>query len=161
MTQDLVTVTIDGMTLQVPKGTSIIEAAKQAGVLDPRLVEDRPLGVTDEALAAKLGPAKFFSATYRLFKLDDLEPLCEDYGQAVIYKGGVPHSEDVFVLDKHHAIELGKVFPVCGNTCKILKDTRFAPYFDFIGDFSRHYGIFAGCGTAMPFSTCALMRLRS
>jgi NADH-quinone oxidoreductase subunit G len=31
----LVSVTIDGMTLQVPKGTSIIEAAKQAGVLVP------------------------------------------------------------------------------------------------------------------------------
>ena len=35
MTQDLVSVTIDGVTLQVPKGTSIIEAAKQAGVLVP------------------------------------------------------------------------------------------------------------------------------
>ncbi len=129
--------------------------AKQAGFLDPRLVSDRPLGVTDEALAAKLGSAKFFSATYRLFKLPDLEPLCEDYGQAVIYKGGAPHSEDVFVLDKHHAIERGKVFPVCGNTWKMLKDTRFAPYFEFIGDFSRHYGIFAGCGTNLPFDTAA------
>ncbi|MBK7783277.1 MAG: (2Fe-2S)-binding protein [Gemmatimonadetes bacterium] len=35
MTQDLVTVTIDGLQVQVPKGTSIIEAAKQAGVLVP------------------------------------------------------------------------------------------------------------------------------
>ena len=129
--------------------------AKQAGFRDPRLVEDRPLGVTDEALAAKLGPAKFFSATYRLFKLDDLEPLCEDYGQAVVYKGGVQGAEDVFVLDKHHAIERGKVFPVCGNTWKMLKDTRFAPHFDFVGDFSRHYGIFAGCGTTIPYGTGA------
>ena len=127
--------------------------AKQAGFLDPRLVEDRPLGVTDEALAAKLGPAKFFSATYRLFKLEGLEPLCEDYGQAVVYKGGIANADDVFVLDKHHAIERGKVFPVCGNTWKMLKDTRFAPYFDFIGDFSRHYGIFAGCGTTIPFGS--------
>ena len=127
--------------------------AKEAGFKDPRLVEDRPLGVTDETLAAELGPARFFSATYRLFKLDDLEPLCEDYGQAVIYKGGVQGAEDVFVLDKHHAIERGKVFPVCGNTWKMLKDTRFAPHFDFIGDFSRHYGIFAGCGTSIPFDT--------
>ena len=73
------------------------------------------------------------------------------YNQAVIYKGGVPHSEDVFVLDKHHVIERGKVFPVCGNTWKMLADTRFAPYFEFIGDFSRHYGIFAGCGTTIPY----------
>ena len=127
--------------------------AKQAGFKDPRLVEDRPLGVTDEKLSLKLGQAKFFSATYRLFKLDDLEPMCEDYGQAVVYKGGVAHSEDLFVLDKHHAIEKGKVFPVCGNTWKMLQDTRFAPHFEFIGDFSRHYGIFAGCGTAIPYDT--------
>jgi hypothetical protein len=53
---------------------------------------------------------------------------------------------DVFLLDKHHAIERGKVFPICGNTWKMLKETRFARHFDFIGDFSRHYGIFAGCG---------------
>ncbi len=130
-----------------------VTLAKQAGFADPRLVTDRPLGVTDEALRAKLGPAKFFSATYRLFKLDGLEPLCEDHGQAVIYKGGIPHAEDVFVLDKHHAIERGKVFPVCGNTWRMLADTRFAGHFEFIGDFSRHYGIFAGCGTLMPFDT--------
>jgi arsenite methyltransferase len=126
--------------------------AKQAGFADPRLVTDRPLGVTDDALVAKLGQARFFSATYRLFKLDDLEPLCEDYGQAVIYKGGIANAEHVFVLDKHHAIERGKVFPVCGNTWKMLKDTRFAPHFEFIGDFSSHYGIFAGCGTTMPYN---------
>lgn len=129
--------------------------AKKAGFLDPRLVEDRPLGVTDERLAKKLGSAKFFSATYRLFKLPDLEPMCEDYGQAVIYRGGLPNSEDVFTLDKHHVIERGKVFPVCGNTWKMLADTRFARYFDFIGDFSRHYGIFAGCGTTIPYDTAA------
>lgn len=35
MTQELVNVTIDGMTLAVPKGTTIIEAAKQAGILVP------------------------------------------------------------------------------------------------------------------------------
>ena len=126
--------------------------AKRAGFLDPRLVADRPLGVTDEVLKAKLGAARFFSATYRLFKLDGLEPLCEDYGQAVIYKGGAEYAEDVFVLDQHHSIERGKVFPVCGNTWMMLKETRFARYFEFIGDFSTHYGIFPGCGTTMPFS---------
>jgi arsenite methyltransferase len=127
--------------------------AKQAGFIDPRLVEDRLLGVTDEALAAKLGEARFFAATYRLFKLNSLEPFCEDYGQAVIYKGGVSHAEDVFVLDKHYTIAKGKVFPVCGNTWKMLKETRFAAHFDFIGDFSHHYGIFSGCGTSMPYDT--------
>ncbi len=64
--------------------------AKRAGFLDPRLVTSRPLEIKNEEIKRKLGQAKFFSATYRLFKLDGLEPACEDYGQAVIYKGSVP-----------------------------------------------------------------------
>src|SRR4029077_4908676 len=35
MTDELVTVTIEGTRIAVPKGTTIIEAAKQAGVLVP------------------------------------------------------------------------------------------------------------------------------
>ncbi len=35
MAEDLVTVTIDGVAIAVPKGTPIIEAAKQAGILVP------------------------------------------------------------------------------------------------------------------------------
>ena len=35
MTQDLVNLTIDGFPVSVPKGTTVIEAAKQAGVLVP------------------------------------------------------------------------------------------------------------------------------
>jgi hypothetical protein len=33
----------------------------------------------------------------------------------------------------------------------MLHDTRFAAHFQFIGDFSRHFGLFAGCGGALPF----------
>jgi SAM-dependent methyltransferase len=126
--------------------------AKQAGFLDPRLVTSKPIAVENEAMRAKLGQAKFFSATYRLFKLDGLEPACEDYGQAVVYKGTVAEQTDAFDLDGHHLIERGKVFPVCGNTWRMLADTRFAPHFDFIGDFNTHYGIFPGCGTSLPFA---------
>jgi hypothetical protein len=35
----------------------------------------------------------------------------------------------------------------------MLADTRFAPHFDFIGDFRTHYGIFPGCGSSIPFPT--------
>ncbi len=126
--------------------------AKAAGFADPRLVDDRPLGIGDPAIAGKLDGIDFHSATHRLFKLDGLEPQCEDYGQAVRYRGTVPGAERVFSLDGHHAIETGRVFPVCGNTWKMLADTRFAGHFDFFGDFSTHYGIFDGCGTASPFS---------
>jgi arsenite methyltransferase len=68
------------------------------------------------------------------------------------YKGSVREQPDAFELDGHHFIERGKVFPVCGNTWRMLADTRFSPHFGFIGDFSTHYGIFPGCGTSIPFA---------
>lgn len=130
--------------------------SKAAGFGDPRLVESRPLAVEEPELAEKLGAARFWSATYRLFKIAGLEPACEDYGQAVIYKGTLAEARNAFTLDAHHVIEAGKVFPVCGNTWRMLKESRFAPHFDFIGDFSRHFGIFADCGAAVPFAEGAV-----
>lgn len=128
-----------------------LNMAKRAGFTDPRLVTDRPLAIRNAELKQRLAPAQFHSATYRLFKIDGLEPACEDYGQAVIYRGGVDNAETVFALDSHHVIEMGRVFPVCGNTYRMLNESRFAPYFDFIGDWSTHFGIFAGCGVSSPF----------
>ncbi|PIW55467.1 MAG: methyltransferase type 11 [Sphingomonadales bacterium CG12_big_fil_rev_8_21_14_0_65_65_10] len=128
-----------------------VALAKEAGFRDPRMVTSRPLGIGDPAVAAKLEGIAFHSATYRLFKLDGLEIQCEDYGQAVRYKGTVPGQERVFELDAHHHIEAGRMFPICGNSWKMLAETRFAEHFEFFGDFSTHYGVFPDCGIAMPF----------
>jgi arsenite methyltransferase len=127
-----------------------LSIAKAAGFLDPRLVGARLLEVTDDALKAKLGAAKFYSATYRLFRLDMLEPNSEDYGQSVLYKGGVAEQPDMFVLDENHKFYRGQNVSVSGNTWRMLKETRFAPYFELIGDFSTHYGTFHDCGVNIP-----------
>lgn len=129
-----------------------LSLAKAAGFGDPRLVTSRPLEIMDPAISAKLGEARFYSATYRLFKIAELEPACEDYGQAVIYRGTITEAPHAFELDGHHRMETGRVFPVCGNTWRMLRETRFAAHFDFIGDFNRHYGVFPGCGTNIPFA---------
>ena len=129
-----------------------LDLAKKAGFLDPRLVSSRPLGIGDAEVAAKLDGFAFYSATFRLFKLPSLEMQCEDYGQAVIYKGTVAGRERVFELDDHHHIERGRIFAICGNSWQMLAETRFAPHFDFIGDFSTHYGVFPDCGVAIPFA---------
>lgn len=129
-----------------------IRLAQRHGFADPRLVTDRPLTITDPALAARVGNLRFFSATYRLFQIPDLESACEDYGQAVIYRGSIAHHEHALVLDKHHRIETGRVFPVCGNTWRMLQQTRFQTHFQFIGDFEQHHGLFAGCGGQLPFA---------
>ena len=128
-----------------------LRIAHRQGFADPRLVTDRPLDITDSKLALRAGSIRFYSATYRLFKLKELETACEDYGQAVIYRGTIIDQPHRFVLDKHHDIETGRIFPVCGNTWRMLHETRFREHFEFIGDFSCHYGLFAGCGGGLPF----------
>jgi arsenite methyltransferase len=129
-----------------------LDLAMAAGFRDPRLVSDRPLAVSDPTIAQKVAPTRFYSATYRLFKIEGLERACEDYGQAVRYRGTAVDAPDTFVLDKHHHIETGRLFPVCGNTWRMLGESRLAPHFEFFGDFSRHYGAFKGCGNDLPFS---------
>jgi len=126
--------------------------AKQCGFLDPRLVEDRPLRIDNAEIEALIGHINFYSATYRLFKLADLEPACEDYGQSVVYQGTIEHHNNNFTLDKHHHIEKGRHFPVCGNTWKMLHDTRFKEHFEFFGHMDNHFGIFPDCGSSIPFS---------
>mmetsp|Transcript_2339 Transcript_2339/g.4099 ORF Transcript_2339/g.4099 Transcript_2339/m.4099 type:complete len:367 (-) Transcript_2339:743-1843(-) len=128
-----------------------LRLARQVGFTDPRVVSSSPISIQNEEVQEKLEGIDFYSVTYRLFKIDELETLCEDYGQAVVYKGTIPGFPKIFKLDSHHRIEKGKMFPVCGNTYKMLFDTRFRPHFEFFGDFSTHYGIFDGCGETNPF----------
>lgn len=128
-----------------------LSLAGDAGFPDPRLVTSREIELTDDDIRDAVRGVRFYSATYRLFKIDSLESACEDYGQAVVYRGSIPNHADRFVLDSHHLIDAGRVFPVCGNTNDMLALSRFAGHFDFIGDKSRHYGIFPGCGTELPF----------
>ena len=80
-----------------------------------------------------------------------LEPDCEDYGQAVIYKGTIENNEDSWILDDHHIFIKDKISLVCGNTWLMLQDTRFKNHFQFIGDFTKHFGIFPNCGKTIPF----------
>lgn len=129
-----------------------LNAAKRAGFGDPRSVEDKPITVENEELEAKLGNIEFYSVTYRLLKIDGLESDCEDYGQAVMYNGGIPEEEHGMLLDGHHYFEKGRVMSVCGNTYRMLNETRFKKYFTFYGSWDVHYGIFEGCGGNMPFT---------
>ncbi|MGR8920041.1 MAG: methyltransferase domain-containing protein, partial [Gammaproteobacteria bacterium] len=122
--------------------------ARAAGFADPRLVEDNPIEVSDPALAAAIGDTRFYSATYRLFRLDELEPQREDYGQRVTYLGPEP----AFRFDKTTRFLRHEPTAVCGNTWRMLHDSRLARLFRFDGDFSRHRGCFTG-ERSLPFSS--------
>ncbi len=126
--------------------------AKRAGFSDPRVVEVAPITIENKELEEKLEGFEFYSVTYRLFKIAQLEGDCEDYGQAVIYKGTVEDLPNNFQLDNGHLFAKGKVEAVCGNTYLMLHESRYKNHFEFIGDFSTHYGIFEGCGSMNPFA---------
>jgi len=128
------------------------KTARDAGFTDPRTIESKPITIENEDLIERIGDLKFFSVTYRLFKINGLEEDCEDYGQAVSYKGTIKGNSSSFDLDDHHNFQKGKIESVCGNTYLMLKETRFANDFEFYGNFDTHFGIFEGCGGAMPFS---------
>ena len=130
-----------------------LRISRDVGFKDPRLFSDRHLTITDKDLLKRLGSINFYSATYRLFNIDDLEDACEDYGQAVIYKGTIENNQTTFFLDKHHQIEGHKVFPVCGNTYSMISQSRFSSHFDYLGSFDNHFGIFENCGITSPFDT--------
>ena len=52
-----------------------------------RVTQRGEIAVHDAAILALVGCARFYSVTYRLFKLPGLlEPACEDYGHVVTYK---------------------------------------------------------------------------
>jgi ubiquinone/menaquinone biosynthesis C-methylase UbiE len=127
--------------------------AKIAGFTEPRVVENKAISVSNQEIEYLMGSIKVFSVTYRLFKIDGLESDCEDYGQAVAYKGNITDAAYAFDLDDHHHFPKGKVMPVCGNTYKMLFDTRYRDAFDFYGTWETHYGIFEGCGGKIPFSS--------
>jgi len=128
-----------------------IELAKFAGFADPRLVTDRPLTIEAPTLQQKVGDIRFYSATYRLFKLDQLEPAGEDYGQTVCYLGNIPYHPDRLVLDKHHVFEVGETTAVSGNTYMMLAESRLASYFDLHGNRQAHTGMFPESGVNLPF----------
>ncbi len=130
-----------------------IHLAKQCGFLDPRLVEDRPLEIGNDELKARTGDINFYSATYRLFKVAELEPGTENYGQAVMYKGTLPEQKECFKLDKHHSFTATAATPVSGNTFAILQGSRFQQHFEFIGSRDKHLGSFDTTAAGMPFDT--------
>lgn len=128
-----------------------LNLSKNAGFTDPRAMSSSPITIENQDVERKVGDIKFFSVTYRLFKIDGLESDCEDYGQSVRYKGTIEGKEASFDLDDHHNFPKGKMITVCGNTYKMLFDTRFKDHFEFFGNWDTHYGIFEGCGGNMPF----------
>ena len=125
------------------------------GFLDPRQLEASPIVVTDPELKELCGEAKFYSITYRCFKLAGMETLCEDYGQVAYYKGTIPNHPHTYALDDHHEWETGRPMLVCGNTASMVGESWLGDHFDIVGDRSIHYGLF-DCAPAPAAAAAAV-----
>ena len=120
--------------------------ARKVGFTDPRVISNRKMAINNPEIERLTENINFYSVTYRLWKLGGLEDACEDYGHIAIYQGGIPFSPFKYELDGEHIFYKNKPERICGNTAKMLQETRFGKYFKIIGDFSQHFGAFEDCG---------------
>ena len=125
--------------------SDFIRLARRHGFNDPREVERDPITIQNSYVQELVGSIKFDSITYRLFKLPELEDACEEYGQAVRYKGTMENSPSIFELDADHRFITGRAHLVCGNTFNMLAKSRFSKHFDYFGDNSVHFGRMIDC----------------
>eukprot|EP00894_Picocystis_sp_ML_P004273 jgi/Pico_ML_1/54790/g654.t1 len=123
-----------------------MDIATSVGFADPRVLSISEVKVTDPVLKDIVGEAKFYSITYRLFKLPGmLETRCEDYGQIAVYKGTIDGYPHAYQLDDHHKFITNKPMLVCGNTAAMVGENGtswLARHFEVVGDRSVHYGAF-------------------
>ena len=113
----------------------------KVGCFDYRTVSKTPITLNNDDIQRKAGMIDFYSMTVRTFKCD-FEDICENFGHVANYQGTLPEFPHGFTLDDHHYFQTGIPVPVCGNTYKMISESRFKDYFKVIGDFSTHYGPF-------------------
>ncbi len=114
---------------------------QKIGFADYRLLSQSILAVNDEKIIDMVEDITFYSMTVRSFKCH-FEDRCEDFAHQATYLGAIPDSHDSFTLDDHHILNANVAMKICGNTAKMLSETRFAPHFNVEGDFSQHKGLF-------------------
>lgn len=125
--------------------------AKKSGFTQPRLVGSRAITIDNDELSQKLEDIKFTSATYRLFKANELEQDAQDYGQSVTYLGTIDDNESAFELDESATFEAQVSTKVSGNTFRTLQQSRLSSHFKFEGDFSKHHGLFDSTDNTFDF----------
>ncbi|MDR3137245.1 MAG: methyltransferase domain-containing protein [Coriobacteriales bacterium] len=119
---------------------------RAAGWESFRYMEKRRVVIQDKHQAKELEGVDLTFRVIRAFKLDNLEDLCENYGQSAEYLGTMPGFNQFFDLDDKHRFYVDKPIRVCGNTCALVENTRFAQHFRIQGNRqNRHFGLYTYC----------------
>lgn len=78
------------------------------------------VAIRDASIDAQIVFGNFASRSFRAFQLP-LKGQCEDYGQAVVYRGKLAGHSHSFTLDDHHVCQKGKVVPAYGKPADMLR----------------------------------------
>jgi len=106
----------------------LVELCKEVGFCGPHLVTARPFVIKPELRARRpLGDAKFVAATYRLFKIPQVN---KTDGSRVTYKGSMEDNPDEFKLNVHNVFtKTPKIVSV--GVASLLRASRFSKHFEF------------------------------
>lgn len=116
--------------------------AQQLGFSDPRYLIANKTPVTEKESALFDGTS-FATITCRLVNTPYTSDVCEDYGEFVTYKGGLPDFPDYFLFDKDIKFSVGKRCHVCNNVTSLVIPEfggRYAAVFEYEGSRERHAG---------------------
>jgi arsenite methyltransferase len=94
----------------------------------------------DEEESKKLNQ-KYFSITFRAFKISSLEDKDEDYQIEATYKGGIPDYEEEFEFDINYTFVKDQPISVSRNMAEILRHSRYAKHFE-VTEEGPHQGLF-------------------
>lgn len=116
---------------------------QSVGFTDPRRLKRDKIKILNREVKKAVGNVKFYSVTYRLFKIPDvLESSSENYGQVAIYNGNIDEHPHEYKLDTDWSFRTGEPKMVCGNTGAMLERTWLNKYFTVIGNRDVHLGRF-------------------
>lgn len=115
---------------------------QQLGFNDPRFLITNKAPLSDKE--AELFPGTAFATiTSRLVNTPYTSDVCEDYGELVTYKGGLPDYPDYFLFDKDIKFPVGKECHVCDNVTSLVIPEfggRYASVFEYKGSRDHHVG---------------------
>ncbi|KAJ2824415.1 hypothetical protein IWW50_003341 [Coemansia erecta] len=104
------------------------QMAVDIGFARPRVLSVGHIAINDPELLALVGDARFFSITYRLFKVQDRVEIDEG-GFVAEYLGTIEGHEDKYKLDVDHVFTKGVSVCVDAATAAVLSSTWLARFF--------------------------------
>ena len=115
--------------------------ALEAGFCAPRILSISPIEIYDSELRALVGEARFFSITYRLFKLGGKAGEGADAEQevAVNYNGSISGMEAAYALDLDTNLVQGEAVRVDATRAAIIQGSWLKSHFEVLRRGAKHF----------------------